>query len=95
LRDGDDWTFGEQPNAPELDARTRDALAALWWQDAQHEHASVPAFARISWLLAAAGAPADLMAWAHRAAIEEIAHARACFALAAGYARRSRTVETM
>jgi len=95
LREGSDWTFGDQPNPEGLDDRTREALAALWWHDAQKEHASVPAFARVSWLLAAAGAPAELLEWSHRAAIEEISHTRACFALAAGYAGHSRTVEPM
>jgi hypothetical protein len=95
LREGSDWTLGDQPNPEGLDDRTREALAALWWHDAQKEHASVPAFARVSWLLAAAGAPAELLEWSHRAAIEEISHTRACFALAAGYAGHSRTVEPM
>jgi hypothetical protein len=95
LRNGADWTAGDQPNPAGLDAATRAALAALWWHDAQKEHASVPAFSRVSWLLAAAGAPADLLTWAHRAAAEEIEHTKACFALAAGYAGHSRTVEPM
>ena len=38
----------------------RAALEALWLHDAQKEHASVPAFSRISWMLAAVGAPADV-----------------------------------
>jgi hypothetical protein len=95
LRNGADWTAGERPCATGLDPATRTALATLWWHDAQKEHASVPAFSRVSWLLAAAGAPADLLEWAHRAAIEEIEHTKACFALAAGYAGYSRTVEPM
>jgi hypothetical protein len=93
--DGDDWTAGPQPDASRLDDATRRALAALWLGDARAEHASVPAFARVSWLLAAAGAPAGLIERAHRAALDEIAHARACFALAAGYGGRSFTVEPM
>src|SRR5690606_38147187 len=44
---------------------------------------------------AAAGAPADLLARAHRAALEEIEHAERCFALAAGYGGRTRSVEPM
>ncbi|HEX4998999.1 MAG TPA: hypothetical protein VFY29_12295 [Terriglobia bacterium] len=95
LREGSDWTLGARPDPQGLDEPTRLALAELWWHDAQKEHASVPAFARVSWLLAAAGAPAELLEWSHRAAMEEIAHTRACFALAAGYAGRSRTVEPM
>jgi hypothetical protein len=67
----------------------------LWLHDAQKEHASVPAFSRISWILTAAGAPAYLIEWSHRAAIEEIEHTRLCFALAAGYGRVSHGVKPM
>jgi hypothetical protein len=95
LTEGADWTAGPQPDASKLDEATRRALEALWLHDAQKEHASVPAFARVSWMLAAAGAPAELLVWAHRAGIEEIEHAQACFALAAGYGGRSFTVEPM
>ncbi len=95
LRFGSDWTRGERPEADALDLPTRRALEALWLHDAQKEHASVPAFARISWLLAAVGAPAELLEGAHRAALEEIDHTRRCFALAAGYGGRSHSVEPM
>lgn len=95
LRVGSDWTQGERPDPRDLDEPTRAALEALWLHDAQKEHASVPAFSRLSWLLAAVGAPAELLEWSHRAAMEEIAHMRLCFALAAGYGWRSFTVEPM
>ena len=95
LREGADWTQGERPDPTGLDQPTRRALEALWLHDAQKEHASVPAFSRVSWMLAAVGAPADLLEWSHRAALEEIAHTRLCFALAAGYGGRSHTVEPM
>lgn len=95
LRAGADWTRGQRPDPAGLDEPTRRALEALWLHDAQKEHASVPAFARVSWLLAAVGAPAELLAWSHRAALEEIEHAQLCFALAAGYAGRSHTVLPM
>jgi hypothetical protein len=95
LREGSDWTRGERPSAAELDPPTRAALEALWLHDAQKEHASVPAFSRIAWMLAAVGAPAELLEGAHRAALEEIEHTRLCFALAAGYAGRSHSVEAM
>lgn len=95
LRGGSDWTEGERPEVQALDQPTRAALEALWLHDAQKEHASVPAFARISWVLAAVGAPAELVEGAHRAALEEIDHARRCFALAAGYGGRSHSVEPM
>jgi len=95
LTRGADWTAGPRPRADDLDAATRAALEALWLHDAQKEHASVPAFARVAWLLAAVGAPAELMCWAHRAGVEEIEHAQACFALAAGYGGRTFTVAPM
>lgn len=95
LKEGADWTEGERPSGAGLNEATRRALEGLWLHDAQKEHASVPAFSRISWLLAAVGAPAHLMAWSHRAAMEEIEHAQKCFALAAGYGGRSFTVEPM
>jgi len=95
LRVGSDWTRGERPDTSGLDRATRSALETLWLQDAQAEHASIPAFARISWLLAATGAPPNLMERAHQAGLEEIDHARRCFALAAGYGERSHSVRPM
>lgn len=95
LREGADWAAGPQPSPAGLDAPTRLALEMLWLHDAQKEHASVPAFARIGWMLAAVGAPADLMAWSQRAALQEVDHARRCFALAAGYGGRRHAAEPM
>lgn len=95
LREGSQWTRGETPNIEELDAETRRALEALWLHDAQKEHTSIPAFSRISWQLAAVGAPAELLEATHRAAIEEIDHARRCFALAEGYGGRSHSIDAM
>lgn len=95
LRRGEDWTRGERPDVRGLDPATRAALEALWLHDAQKEHASVPAFARITWLLCAVGAPADLVDWSNRCVAEEIDHARRCFALAAGYGGGSHTAEPM
>lgn len=92
---GSDWTLGARPSTAGLDPATLAALEALWLHDAQKEHASVPAFARIGWMLAAVGAPAELLAWSQRAAMEEVEHAQKCFALAAGYGGRSHSVEPM
>jgi hypothetical protein len=63
------------------DVRTRASRA--WQKDAAVEHASVAAFARLSLQLLALGAPSDLVAAAHTAALEEIQHARICYAIAA------------
>jgi hypothetical protein len=68
--------------APELRAR----LAEEWTRDGLAEHASVASFAIFSLELMQLGAPAELVAWAHRAALEEIQHAELCFALASAYA---------
>ncbi len=87
------WAQGLRPDTALLDEATRKTLAELWLQDARGEHASIPAFSRISWQLAALGAPPELLAWAHQAAIEEIGHARLCFALAEGYSGQSYQVE--
>lgn len=87
------WAQGQHPELSDLDEFTRSALAMLWLQDARGEHASIPAFARISWQLAAIGAPPELLEWAHKAALEEINHARICFALAEGYGGRSYFVQ--
>jgi hypothetical protein len=95
LDEGTDWTLGDLPDAAGLDPDTRAALAALWLHDAQKEHASVPAFARVTWMLTAAGAPAELVDRSLVAAREEVDHTRRCFALAAGYGGRSYSVEPM
>jgi hypothetical protein len=63
----------------------RSTLAELYTLDALFEHASVASFARVSLELMALGAPADLVAAAHQAALDEIEHARVCFALASRY----------
>ena len=74
------------PAAAHLPPEVRGALARLWTQSARAEHASVPAFSRLSLSLVALGAPAYLVEAAHRAALEEIVHARLAFSLASAYA---------
>lgn len=86
LRADEAWAEGPAPSCDGLDEATRLALATLWHHDAQKEHASVPAFSRVSWLLTGLGAPPELLVRTHGAAVEEITHARRCFALAGGYA---------
>ncbi len=72
-----------------LTAGERSDLAAAWTADALLEHASVASFARFSLALLAAGAPAELVTLAHRAALDEVRHAQLCFALASAYAGES------
>lgn len=81
------WSLGVlAPDTTGLDAEVRRALAAAWTADALLEHASIAAFSRFSLELLAVGGPADLVAAAHQAALDEVRHARICFALAQGYA---------
>ncbi|MFO0614524.1 MAG: ferritin-like domain-containing protein [Polyangiaceae bacterium] len=53
---------------------------------ARLEHASIASFARFALQLVAIGAPAALVRDAHAAAIDEVDHARAAFALASAFA---------
>ena len=77
---------GPGPDTRALSLPARVALAAAWTEIARSEHASVPAFSRLSLTLMSFGAPSHLVEAAHRAALEEIEHARLAFALAAAYA---------
>ncbi|MGO8997097.1 MAG: ferritin-like domain-containing protein [Polyangiaceae bacterium] len=81
----DDW--GRQLAALDsaLDERTRDALFRAWQRDGLEEHASIAAFARFTMLMLSVGAPPELVVGSQRASLDEVAHARACFALAARY----------
>jgi len=73
-------------DAAALPDEVRAALARLWTESGRSEHASVPAFSRLSLSLVALGAPAHLVEAAHQAALDEIAHARLAFSLATAYA---------
>jgi hypothetical protein len=57
-----------------------------WTNVALAEHASVATFAKLSMDLLAAGAPPELINRAHRAALDEVGHARLAFGLASAYA---------
>jgi hypothetical protein len=58
------------------------ATETRWTRAAREEHESIASFARVSLELMALGAPASLVADCHRAALDEIVHARMAFALA-------------
>ena len=73
------------PDVSGLDAAVRAALADRWAEDAALEHASIASFARFAMDLLAMGAPAALIDAAHRAALDEVRHARLSFALASAY----------
>ena len=64
----------------------RARLAASWLEAARMEHASIAAFSATSLRLLALGAPPELIAATHAAALDEIEHARIAFAIASAYA---------
>jgi hypothetical protein len=68
--------------APGVRAR----LAEAWLESARLEHASIAAFANLALRLLAHGAPPDLIARTHAAALDEVVHARLTFGLASAYA---------
>jgi hypothetical protein len=80
-----DWTSSVTPDVAPLGPELSQRLAQCWLADARLEHASVAAFARLTLELLALGAPPALIAESQRASLDEIEHARDCFALASAY----------
>ena len=76
-----DWARGRPApiDAPRTCAR---AAGERWSRAAAFEHASVASFAELALDLMALGAPPELIAGAHRAALDEIDHAERSFAIA-------------
>jgi hypothetical protein len=74
-----DWL---DPALKDLELPHDEARASRWLREAAFEHASVASFARVALELMALGAPPDLIADTHSAALDEIAHARTCYAVA-------------
>lgn len=74
----------------DLAAATEPALRARvaerWTHAARYEHASIASFDRFSLQLLSLGAPPTLLQGAHRAALDEIEHARLSFRIASIYA---------
>jgi hypothetical protein len=83
----EDWGAGDgTATAPDgVDAGTLAALAKAYALDGCEEHASIAAFARLTLHLLSVGAPPELIEKAHLASLDEIRHARSCFALARRY----------
>jgi len=74
----------ENTTAPQLPFPEPDLLTAEHWVEvARGEYASVAAFNRFSLELMRIGAASSLLAWAQKAAMEEVGHAEQAFALAA------------
>lgn len=84
-----DWQSDAAPSVAGLSDATRTALAEAWLADALAEHASVPAFGRLAVELAGHGAPPSLLARCGEAMVDEVRHARDCFAIASAYAGRT------
>ena len=82
------WAEGAnfQPDVTQLSADERVFLADAWTRDGLLEHASIASFGRFVLELLAIGAPADLVELAHKAALDEVRHARMAFELATVYA---------
>lgn len=80
------WEALRNLSPTDLPPALRSRLAELWARDALLEHASVASFSKFSLHLMAVAAPPALLDASHRAALDEIQHARLCFALASAYA---------
>lgn len=80
LHRGSGWSEGtfELEGSPVAKAEA----AQQWLADARMEHASVASFGRVALELMALGAPAKLVEATHRAALDEIEHAKVCMAVA-------------
>lgn len=74
------------PNLAGLTGPDRRRLAHYWASVAIHEHASIASFHRAALEMLAHGAPAELVAAAARAAVDEVRHARRAFTLASAFA---------
>jgi hypothetical protein len=75
-----DWAECGELSA-ELDPVTARALSDAWLADAQLEHASIAAFARLTLELLHLGAPPELVSASQAASLDEVRHAGSCFAL--------------
>lgn len=80
------WVAESAHDGRSLSAEERKALATVWIGDAQLEHASVAAFARLTLELMQLGAPSALVAASQNASVDEVRHARMCFGFASRFA---------
>lgn len=88
--DAREWLdTGPLPVVHALSEADRARLADAFAKAALFEHASVASFGRFALELLAVGAPGGLVEAAHKAALDEVRHARLCFALASAYAGKT------
>jgi len=85
----DDWIEVRPPVDDLLTEPQRAAVAAHYAEVAAGEHASIASFAHASLELMAHGAPPELLAGTHQAALDEIEHARLAYCLASEYGLES------
>lgn len=74
------------PDLAGLSARERSLLALHWARIGAAEYTSIAGLQRFAMSLMACGAPPDLVTRAHRAALDEVRHARLAFTLASAFA---------
>lgn len=87
--DEDDEVAEGRPFRVAGHARVADAVVKAWTTAARAEHASVASFARFTLQLLHLGAPADLVADAQQAGLDEVRHARLCFGVAVAWLVRT------
>ncbi len=82
--EGAHWSAGELELVADdsMPSELRAELAGRWLDAALAEHASIASFARNTIELLSVGAPPQLVAAAQQASLDEIQHARLCFAVA-------------
>jgi hypothetical protein len=85
LRTHEETPWFEPVELQPVPADARATLIEVWTQEAQAEHAAIAAFSKLALELIAHGAPPALIAGANKAAIQEVQHAKLCFALASAY----------
>jgi len=87
-RERGDWLVDVQVEAKDVEETARAAIVSYYAEVAAMEHASVASFARFSLELLALGAPSELVVDAHRAALDEVEHARIAYSIASAFAAR-------
>jgi bacterioferritin (cytochrome b1) len=82
---GRSWIEGPSPKYSQRTKEQRHVLATFWLRTAQLEHASVASFHQFGLDLMRFGASPDLLMRTSKAAMDEISHAKAAFAITEGF----------